>query len=111
PKARAAEVRVGCLNPGAALEPDMFVNFKLSVPLGRQLAVPADAVLDTGMMQYVFVDKGQGYFEPREVEVAARTEDLAAIESGLKAGEQVVTAANFILESECCCKGACARLG
>ena len=39
-----------------------------------------DAVLDTGSMQYVFVDKGQGYFEPREVKVSARTENIAAIE-------------------------------
>jgi hypothetical protein len=110
-KTRAAEVRVEFSNPDAALKPDMFVNFKLSVPLGRQLAVPADAVLDTGMMQYVFVDKGQGYFEPREIKVAARTEDVAAIESGLKAGEQVVTSANFILDSESRLKGAFSSMG
>src|SRR5205823_5679941 len=89
PKTRAAEVRVEFPNPDLALKPDMFVNFKLDVPLGRQLAVPADALLDTGTMQYVFVDKGQGYFEPRTVKVGPRTEDVAAIESGLKAGEQV----------------------
>jgi membrane fusion protein, copper/silver efflux system len=111
PKTRAAEVRVEFPNQDGALKPDMFVNFKLSVPLGRQLAVPADAVLDTGMMQYVFVDKGQGYFEPREIKVSARTEDLVAIESGLKAGEQVVTAANFILDSESRLKGAFASMG
>ena len=62
-------------------------------------------------MQYVFVDKGQGYFEPREVKVSARTEDVAAVESGLKAGEQVVTAANFILDSESRLKGALANMG
>ena len=111
PKTRAAEVRVEFPNSDSALKPDMFVNFKLNIPLGRQLAVPADAVLDTGSMQYVFVDKGQGYFEPREVKVSARTEDVAAVESGLKAGEQVVTAANFILDSESRLKGAMANMG
>src|SRR5207244_10960056 len=111
PKTRAAEVRVEFTNRDSALKPDMFVNFRLNVPLGRQLAVPADAVLDTGMMQYVFIDKGQGYFEPREVKIAARTEDVAAIERGLQAGEQVVTAANFILDSERRLKGAFASMG
>ena len=111
PKTRAAEVRVEFPNSDSALKPGMFVNFRLSVPLGRQLAVPVDAVLDTGSMQYVFVDKGQGYFEPREVKVSARTEDVAAIESGLKAREQVVTAATFILDSESRLKGALANMG
>jgi len=111
PKTRATEVRVEFPNPDLALKPDMFVNFNLSIPLGRQLAVPADAVLDTGTQQYVFVDKGQGYFEPRQIKVGARTEDVYAIESGLKAGEQVVTSANFILDSESRLKGAFANMG
>jgi Cu(I)/Ag(I) efflux system membrane fusion protein/cobalt-zinc-cadmium efflux system membrane fusion protein len=111
PKTRTAEVRVEFQNPDMALKPDMFVNFKLNVPLGRQLTIPADALLDTGTMQYVFVDKGQGYFEPRIVKAGARTEDAIAIESGLKAGEQVVTSANFILDSESRLKGAFASMG
>jgi Cu(I)/Ag(I) efflux system membrane fusion protein/cobalt-zinc-cadmium efflux system membrane fusion protein len=111
PKTRAVEVRVEFPNPDSALKPDMFVNFKLNIPLGRQLAIPADALLDTGTMQYVFVDKGQGYFEPREVKVSARTEDVVAIETGLKAGEQVVTAANFIIDSESRLRGAFASMG
>jgi len=111
PKTRALEVRVEFPNPDLALKPDMFVNFKLSVPLGRQLTIPADAVLDTGTMQYVFVDKGQGYFEPRIVKAGARTVEMVAIESGLKAGERVVTSANFILDSESRLKGAFASMG
>ncbi len=111
PKTRAAEVRVEFPNPDSTLKPDMFVNFKLNIPLGRQLAIPPDALLDTGTMQYVFVDKGQGYFEPREVKVAARTEDVVAIETGLKTGEQVVTSANFILDSESRLRGAFASMG
>src|SRR5438093_11752685 len=111
PKTRAAEVRVEFPNPDLTFKPDMFVNFKLSVPLGRQLTIPADALLDTGTLQYVFVDRGQGYFEPRMVKVGARTENVVAIEDGLKAGDQVVTAANFILDSESRLKGAFANMG
>ena len=111
PKTRAAEVRVEFANPDLTLKPDMFVNFKLNIPLGRQLALPADAVLDTGTLQYVFVDKGQGYFEPRQVKVGSRTDDTVSIESGLKPGDQVVTSANFILDSESRLKGAFASMG
>jgi len=111
PKTRAAEVRVEFPNSDLTLKPDMFVNFKLDVPLGRQLAIPADALLDTGMMQYVFVDKGQGYFEPRIVKVGSKTGEVIAIQDGLKAGEQVVTSANFILDSESRLKGAFASMG
>ena len=111
PKTRTVQVRVEFPNPDLALKPEMFVNFKLGVDLGRHLLVPADAVLDTGTLQYVFVERGQGYFEPRTVKVGPKTEDSYVIESGLKAGEQVVTAANFILDSESRLKGAFANMG
>ena len=111
PKTRTVQVRVEFPNPDLALKPEMFVNFKLGVDLGRHLLVPADAVLDTGTLQYVFVERGQGYFEPRTVRVGPKTEDSYVIESGLKAGEQVVTAANFILDSESRLKGAFANMG
>src|SRR5437867_1934134 len=111
PKTRAVEVRVEFPNPDLSLKPDMFVNFNLSVPLGRQLTIPADALLDTGTLQYVFVDRGQGYFEPRMVKIGPRTENVVAIEDGLSAGDKVVTAANFILDSESRLKGAFASMG
>src|SRR3989442_7375637 len=111
PKTRTVEVRLEFPNPDLSLRPDMFVNFKLNFGLGRQLVVPADAVLDDGTLQYVFVDKGEGYFEPRKVKVGAKTEEYYAIESGLKSGEQVVTAANFILDSESRLRGAFANMG
>ena len=111
PKTRTVEVRLEFPNPDLSLRPDMFVNFKLNFGLGRQLVVPADAVLDDGTLQYVFVDKGEGYFEPRKVKVGAKTDEYYAIESGLKSGEQVVTAANFILDSESRLRGAFANMG
>jgi Cu(I)/Ag(I) efflux system membrane fusion protein len=57
------------------------------------------------------VDKGNGYIEPRRVTVAARAEGFVAIASGLRAGERVATAANFLLDSESRLKGALAQLG
>jgi len=98
-------------NPGFQLKPDMFVNVKIKVNLGASLAVPEDAVLDTGTEQYVFVDKGEGYLQPRRVKAGGEAMGYVAIQSGLSAGERVVTAANFILDSESRLKGAFANMG
>jgi hypothetical protein len=68
--------------------------------LGRQLTVPIDALLDSGDRQRVFIDRGDGYFLPREVKIGERTEDYVAIVSGLRGGEKVVTRANFLIDSE-----------
>jgi Cu(I)/Ag(I) efflux system membrane fusion protein len=111
PKTRTVEVRVEFPNPDLTLRPDMFVNYRLNVDLGRKLVVPLDAVLNTGTQQYVFVDKGNGYFEPRYVKLGPQTEELYAIEDGLQSGERVVTAANFILDSETRLKTAFAGMG
>jgi multidrug efflux pump subunit AcrA (membrane-fusion protein) len=78
----------------------MFVNVELRRSLGRQLTVPIDAVLDSGERQRVFIDRGDGYFLPREVEIGERTEEYVVIVRGLRAGEKVVTRANFLIDSE-----------
>jgi Cu(I)/Ag(I) efflux system membrane fusion protein len=111
PKTRTAQIRMEFQNPTFQLKPDMFVNVKIKVNLGASLAVPEDAVLDTGTEQYVFVDKGGGYLEPRPVKVGGEAMGYIAIQSGLSAGERVVTAANFILDSESRVKGAFANMG
>lgn len=108
---RTAQMRVEFANPGLTLLPDMFVDFQVRVPLGARVAVPEDAVMDTGVEQYVFVDKGQGYFEPRTVNLGPEAGGYYAIESGLKVGEMVVTSANFVLDSESRLKGAFAGMG
>lgn len=108
---RTAEMRVQFANPDLTLRPDMFVDFHVRVPLGARVAVPEDAVLDTGTEQYVFVDKGQGYFEPRAVKLGPEAGGYYAIESGLTVGEMVVTSANFVLDSESRLKGAFASMG
>lgn len=97
---RTLPVRMDFPNPDLKLKPEMFVNVELHRSLGRQLTVPIDAVLDSGDRQRVFIDRGDGYFTPREVKIGGRTEDYVAITSGLRAGEKVVTRANFLIDSE-----------
>ena len=97
---RTERVRMEFPNPGLKLEPGMFVNVELHRGLGRRLIVPVDAVLDSGTQQRVFVDRGKGLFEPRTVTVGGRSGDYAVILSGLHAGDQVVTRANFLIDSE-----------
>jgi len=97
---RTERVRMEFPNPDLKLEPGMFVNVELHRGLGRQLTVPVDAVLDSGVHQRVFIDRGKGVFEPRTVTVGARSGDFAVILSGLRAGEHVVTRANFLIDSE-----------
>jgi Cu(I)/Ag(I) efflux system membrane fusion protein len=100
PDTRTITVRVEFPNPGMKLKPGMFVKMDLHRGLGHRLTVPVDAVLDSGAHQRVFVARGKGIFEPRTVTVGSRTGDYAVILSGLRAGEQVVTRANFLIDSE-----------
>jgi Cu(I)/Ag(I) efflux system membrane fusion protein len=72
----------------------------LRVPLGEKLAVPQEAVLDTGEHQIVFVTKDEGRFEPRSVQLGRDAEGFYEVLSGLDAGEEVVTSANFLIDSE-----------
>ncbi len=111
PKTRTAQVRLEFQNTDQQLRPEMFVNFTIKKSLGPKLAVPEDAVLDTGTEQYVFVEKEQGYFEPRKVVAGSQARGFYAIDQGLKEGERVVTSANFILDSESRLKGAFANMG
>lgn len=97
---RTLPVRLEFPNADLALKPGMFVNVELHRSLGRQLTVPVDAVLDSGERQRVFVTRGDGSFEPREVKLGERTEEFVAVASGLRAGENVVTRANFLVDSE-----------
>jgi membrane fusion protein, copper/silver efflux system len=78
---------------------------ELKINLGRRLAVPGDAVIDTGTRQIVYVDKGEGNFEPREVTAGLRAEKWVEILKGLKPGEKVAASANFLIDSEAKLKG------
>src|SRR5262249_2207967 len=83
----------------------------MAVSIGRQVLVPLDAVMNTGVEQYVFIDKGDGYVQPRKVKSSAEAGEKVGIEEGVKAGERVVTGANFIVDSESRLKGAFAGMG
>jgi len=102
---RTAKVRFAVPNPGGMLKPQMFTNVEIKINLGSRLAVPTAAVIDTGVRQIVYVDKGEGNFEPREVVPGLRSEDMVEIIHGLKAGEKVAATANFLIDSEAQLKG------
>jgi RND family efflux transporter MFP subunit len=97
---RTVKVRLAIPNPQSQLSPGLFVNVNLDAPLGRQLTIPASGVFQSGIRQVAFVDRGGGYFEPREVETGDRAGDDLVVLKGLKAGEHIVTSANFLIDSE-----------
>ncbi|MCL4537396.1 MAG: efflux RND transporter periplasmic adaptor subunit [Nitrospirae bacterium] len=102
---RTAKVRFAIPNPGGQLKPQMFTNVEVKINLGKRLAIPEDAVIDTGTRQIVYVDKGEGYFEPREVMLGLKADGMVEVLKGLKAGEKIASAANFLIDSEAKLKG------
>lgn len=97
---RTVRVRLEVANPGVTLKPGMFVNVDLKTNLGRQLVVPASAVLQSGTRQLVFVADGSGRIEPKEVVLGPRAGEDFVILKGLQAGQQIVTSSNFLIDSE-----------
>ena len=97
---RTLKVRLEVDNPGFILRPDMFVDVQLPISLPPTITVSADAVLDSGVKKTVFVDRGEGIFEPRSVETGWRLGDRIEIVEGLKPGERIVVAGTFLLDSE-----------
>jgi Cu(I)/Ag(I) efflux system membrane fusion protein/cobalt-zinc-cadmium efflux system membrane fusion protein len=97
---RTVRVRLVLRNPGVVLKPGMYVNVAIAVPLGRQLVIPTSAVLQTGTRALVFIDHGSGSLEPRVVETGPQLDDSTVVLKGLKAGEKVVSSANFLVDSE-----------
>ncbi len=99
PETRTAKVRFELGNSHGKLKPEMYANLEIKVRLGQKLTVPVGAIIDTGARQLAIVAKGSGYFEPREVK-ATKVDDYYEVIKGLKAGEQIVTSANFLVDSE-----------
>lgn len=97
---RTLRVRAEVENPDNMLKPEMYAEIKIKVTLGSRLAVPLNAIVNTGARKLVFVDKGEAGFEPREVKTGFEGDDYSEIVSGIKAGEAVVTSANFLIDSE-----------
>jgi RND family efflux transporter MFP subunit len=111
PMTRTLKVRLDANNPGLRMKPDMFVNVEFGVVTAAQLTVPAEAILDTGDRQTVFVDLGDGYLEPRQVVVGERLGDRVAITRGVAAGERVVSSGTFLVDSESQLKSAASGMG
>jgi len=98
---RTARIRVELPNPDLALLHDMYVDAEIDTGSGEPvLTVPESAVMDTGSRQAVFVDKGQGRFEPREVKLGHRGSGYAEVRHGVADGEPVVVSANFLIDAE-----------
>jgi Cu(I)/Ag(I) efflux system membrane fusion protein len=100
PKTRTAKIRLEFANPKGELKPEMFGEVTLQSEPREGLRIPADAVIDSGTRKVVFVALGEGKFQPREVRVGAASGETLEVLSGLQAGEQVVTRANFLVDSE-----------
>ncbi|MBN2034204.1 MAG: efflux RND transporter periplasmic adaptor subunit [Deltaproteobacteria bacterium] len=100
PVARTLKVRVDIDNPIYDLRPDMFVDVEIPITMPPSLNVPADAVLDSGTKTIVYVDAGNGNFEPRRVKTGWRLGRQVEITGGLMPGEKVVVSGNFLIDSE-----------
>jgi Cu(I)/Ag(I) efflux system membrane fusion protein len=83
----------------------MFTNIEITIDLGKRLAVPDAAVIDTGERKIVYVDKGEGNFEPREVVTGLRADKMVEVLQGLKEGDRVASTANFLIDSEAQLRG------
>jgi Cu(I)/Ag(I) efflux system membrane fusion protein len=99
-KTRTVKVRIELHNEDQQLKPDMFADVNLRAELGAALSVPESAVIDSGDRKLVFIDRGEGRLEPREVQLGVRVGSAFQVLSGLADGERVVISANFLLDSE-----------
>jgi Cu(I)/Ag(I) efflux system membrane fusion protein/cobalt-zinc-cadmium efflux system membrane fusion protein len=97
---RTVRVRLVIQNPGLRLMPGMYVNCDLKAPLGRQLVIPASAVFQTGTGQMAFLYEGNGVITPKEIVVGSQTGDEFVVLKGLKPHQQIITSANFLIDSE-----------
>lgn len=98
---RTARVRIELSNPDGALLPEMYVDAQINTGNPEPiLTIPESAVLDSGTKQAVFVDKGQGRFEPRDVRLGHRGDGYVEVQEGITEGESVVVSANFLIDAE-----------
>ena len=112
PETRTVSVRVELSNPGLLLKPAMFAQVEVLVGAkDKQVTVPLSAVIDSGTRQIVLIQKAEGRFEPREVKLGGRTDTHVAVLDGVKEGELVVVAANFLIDAESNLKAALGGLG
>jgi RND family efflux transporter MFP subunit len=97
---RTMKIRVEAENADHALRPGMFVDAEIPVALPAAITVPVDAVVDSGTRKTVFIDRGNGYFEPRPVETGWRFDDRVEVVKGLSVSDRIVLSGTFMLDSE-----------
>jgi len=99
---RTVQVRIEVDNPERKLKPDMYADVVFHAGDDRDAVttVPTSAIIDSGAKQIVLVAKGEGRFEPRPVKLGRRGDGFVEIAEGLKAGEEVVTTATFLIDAE-----------
>jgi membrane fusion protein, copper/silver efflux system len=102
---RTVKARCTLANPHGQLKPQMFATMEITADLGERSAVPDDAIINTGTRKVVYVDKGEGMFEPREVITGLKAGGLTEITMGVAPGEKVASSANFLIDSEAQLKG------
>ncbi len=100
PQTRTVKVRLAFANPSGELRPEMFGEVILHGTPREGLRIPQDAVIDSGTEKLVFVALGDGKFQPRKVRLGDSSGNNVEVVSGLSAGDQVVTRANFLIDSE-----------
>jgi Cu(I)/Ag(I) efflux system membrane fusion protein len=106
PATRTARVRIRLPDPGRKFHPEMFLAATISADVGEKLAVPQEAVIDSGKRTIVYVVKDGDTFEPRDVKIGIRASGYYEVLSGLTQGESVVVSGNFLVDSESRLKGA-----
>lgn len=98
---RTTRVRIEIPNPDGVLLPDMYAIVEIATgSTNPVVAVPDNAVIDSGTRQVVIIDKGEGRFEPREVKLGVRGQGFVEVREGVSEGDQVVVAANFLIDAE-----------
>lgn len=100
PQTRRARVRAEFPNPGLRLKPETYVTVLIRTGGGRELAIPKEAVIDTGTKRYALLALPRGYFEPREIQVGEQSNDFYRLIGGLREGDRIVTSAQFLVDSE-----------
>jgi Cu(I)/Ag(I) efflux system membrane fusion protein len=99
-KTRTAKIRLEFSNRDFLLKPEMYVNAEIEIDGGRKLAIPDEAVLDSGIRKVVFIDKGDGRFAPAEVKLGGKYDNYYEVLAGLSPGERIIASASFLLDSE-----------
>jgi Cu(I)/Ag(I) efflux system membrane fusion protein len=99
-KTRTAKIRLEFPNREFILKPEMYANAEIEIDAGRKLAVPDEAVLDSGLRKVVFIDKGEGRYAPAEVKLGGKFDGYYEVLSGLSPGERIIASASFLLDSE-----------